>query len=96
MTVKIIEDFENKLIEKLLQKDQLIFNDLVQNMNELDVARYFIAMLYLSMKNKIEIITHASETEDDNLSNDVDSGNVSKKNRTLNSDTIIIIPKITS
>ena len=93
---KIIEDFENKLIEKLLQKDQLIFNDLVQNMNELDVARYFIAMLYLSMKNKIEIITHASETEDDNLSNDVDSGNVSTKNRTLNSDTIIIIPKFTS
>ncbi len=90
---KIIEDFENKLIEKLLLKDRLIFNELVQNMDELEVARYFIAMLYLSMKNKIEIITQAFENEDDPLSHDANSNISSENNRTLNSDTIIIIPK---
>jgi hypothetical protein len=48
------------------------------------------------MKNKIEIITQAPETKDDNLSKGEDSKNISGKNHTLNSDTIIIIPKINS
>jgi segregation and condensation protein A len=90
---KIIEDFEKKLIEKLLGRDKLIFNDLVQDMDELEVARYFIAMLYLSMKNKIEIITQATEYEDNGPSEDTFSNNTSEKNHILNSDTIIIIPK---
>lgn len=90
---KIIEDFENKLIEKLMQKDRLIFNDLVQNMNDLEVARYFIAMLYLSMKNKIEIITQPLEEEEDPKLKDADSNIFSKNNRTPNSDTIILISK---
>jgi len=89
---KIIEAFENKLVEKLLLKDRLIFNELVQDMNELEVARYFIAMLYLSMKNKIEIITQPFENEGDSLPHDADSNISSKNNPTLNSDTIIIIP----
>jgi segregation and condensation protein A len=77
----------------LLGRDKLIFNDLVQDMNELEVARYFIAMLYLSMKNKIEIITQATEYEDNGPSEDTFSNNASEKNHILNSDTIIIIPK---
>jgi hypothetical protein len=62
-------------------------------MDELEVARYFIAMLYLSMKNKIEIITQAFENEDDPLSHDANSNISSENNRPPNSDTIIIIPK---
>jgi hypothetical protein len=33
----------------------MVFNDFVENMNELEIARYFIAMLYLAMRGKIDI-----------------------------------------
>ncbi|HYP43051.1 MAG TPA: hypothetical protein VEQ18_03440, partial [Candidatus Nitrosocosmicus sp.] len=65
---KIIDDFENKLMEKLSQRKQLIFNDLVQDMNELEVARYFIAMLYLCMKGKIVIDTQSPDDINDQIS----------------------------
>lgn len=52
-------------------------------MNELEVARYFIAMLYLSMKNKIEIITQATEYEDNGPSEDTFSNNASEKTISL-------------
>jgi segregation and condensation protein A len=52
---KVIEEYELKLFEKLSVIKEMIFNDFVFDMNELDIARYFIAMLYLAMRNKIEI-----------------------------------------
>ena len=36
---------------------ELNFNEMVIGLDRIDIARYFIAMLYLSMKDKIEIIT---------------------------------------
>ncbi len=88
---KIIEDFENRLMEKLSQKHQLNFNELVKNMNELEVARYFIAMLYLCMKGKIEINTQPLDILDHNDSNgSVLQKTASEKQLTVGTDNIII------
>ncbi len=54
---KIIEDFENRIMKRLEHERELNFNELMIGLDRIDVARYFIAMLYLSMKNKIDIIT---------------------------------------
>ncbi|MER5175902.1 MAG: chromosome segregation protein ScpA [Candidatus Nitrosocosmicus sp.] len=52
---KIIEEYEFKLFEKIVIEREIVFNDFVIDMDELDMARYFIAMLYLAMKGKIDI-----------------------------------------
>jgi segregation and condensation protein A len=52
---KVIEEYEIKLLEKISIMKEIIFNDFVFNMSDLDIARYFIAMLYLAMKEKVEI-----------------------------------------
>lgn len=52
---RIIEEFEAKLMEKLKNKPSIEFNSMVMNMDSLDASRFFIAMLYLCMKNKIDI-----------------------------------------
>lgn len=52
---KVIEEYELKLFEKVSIKKEMVFNDFVFDMEELEIARYFIAMLYLAMKKKIEI-----------------------------------------
>jgi segregation and condensation protein A len=52
---KIIEEYQIKLYENIDRKKGMLFNDFVFDMNELDIARYFIAMLYLAMKQQIEI-----------------------------------------
>ena len=52
---KVIEEYEIKLLEKISTMKEIIFNDFVSSMSDLDIARYFIAMLYLAMKEKVEI-----------------------------------------
>lgn len=52
---KIIEEYEIKLFDYISERRGLIFNDFVFDMHDLDIARYFIAMLYLAMKQKIKI-----------------------------------------
>ena len=42
---------------RLQNKSELNFNEMMIGLDRIDIARYFIAMLYLSMKDKIEIIT---------------------------------------
>ncbi|MDN5844692.1 MAG: hypothetical protein L0H53_00285 [Candidatus Nitrosocosmicus sp.] len=54
---KIIDDFENRIMTRLRDKGELNFNEMMMGLDRIDIARYFIAMLYLSMKDKIEIIT---------------------------------------
>jgi segregation and condensation protein A len=54
---KIIEEFENRMMTRLRDKGDLNFNEMMIGLDRIDIARYFIAMLYLSMKDKIEIIT---------------------------------------
>ena len=52
---KVIEEYELKLFEKISVVKEMVFNDFVFDMEELEIARYFIAMLYLAMRKKIEI-----------------------------------------
>ncbi len=52
---KVIEEYESKLYDILVTERAVLFNDFVFKMNELEIARYFIAMLYLAMKGKIDI-----------------------------------------
>jgi segregation and condensation protein A len=54
---KIIEEFENRIMNRLEYERELNFNEMMIGLDRIDIARYFIAMLYLSMKDKIEIIT---------------------------------------
>jgi segregation and condensation protein A len=54
---KVIEDFENRLMTRLQNKSELNFNEMMIGLDRIEIARYFIAMLYLSMKDKINIIT---------------------------------------
>lgn len=88
---KIIDDFENKLMEKLSLRKQLIFNDLVRDMNELEVARYFIAMLYLCMKGKIVIDTQSSDVLNDQISDSFSSTSDSEEKQQFRDTDIIII-----
>ena len=52
---KVIEEYESKLFDKISNEKEMVFNDFVDNMSELEIARYFIAMLYLAMRGKIDI-----------------------------------------
>lgn len=58
---KIIEQFEMQLLSKLENNNQIEFNALVSELDSLETSRYFIAMLYLCMKNKIDIVTKPFE-----------------------------------
>ncbi len=49
---------------------EIIFNNFVLNMSDLDIARYFIAMLYLAMKGKIVISYEDSKEIDNNKRNE--------------------------
>ena len=93
---KVIEEFESKLTQRLLRDNQIIFNDLVKDMNELEAARYFIAMLYLCMKNKIEIITQTSESQKDRLHSESNLDSNKEKKIPTKTDSIIIVSKIIS
>ncbi len=76
---QIIEEYEIKLLEKIVIMKEIIFNNFVLNMSDLDIARYFIAMLYLAMKGKIEI-SYENPKEIDNKKYDdtVANGNEDK------------------
>jgi segregation and condensation protein A len=52
---KVIEEYEIRLYDILVVDKEILFNSFVKDMNSLEIARYFIAMLYLAMKGKIGI-----------------------------------------
>lgn len=52
---KIIQGYEDMIFDIVSADGVLLFKTLVQKMEPLEVARCFIAMLYLVMKRKIEI-----------------------------------------
>ena len=53
---KILEDHENYLLEVLEINKIIIFSNFVRRMESLEVVRFFISILHLAMKNKIELI----------------------------------------
>lgn len=60
---KIIEEFENRIMTRLQNERELNFNEMVIGLDRIDVARYFIAMLYLSTRDKINIITGFTDSK---------------------------------
>jgi segregation and condensation protein A len=61
---KIIEDYENMIYDIVAADGMLMFKTLVNKMEPVEIARCFIAMLYLAMKRKI-MLDYPQEDSDD-------------------------------
>lgn len=90
---RIIEEFEMKLLEKLEYNDRIKFNDLVRELDSLEASRYFIAMLYLCMKNKIDIITEPTNALRQNLFPSPLPSNIKYRGDNVDNEQIIITLK---
>lgn len=53
---KILEDHENHLLDALEINKIIIFSEFVRRMESIEVVRFFICILHLAMKNKIELL----------------------------------------
>ncbi len=60
---ELLEEYKSYIYERVKITGKLLFSDLMNNITPLDLARYFIALLYLAMNNKVEL----DEKEDDIL-----------------------------
>ncbi len=61
---KIIQDYENMIYDIVAADGMLMFKTLVNKMESIEIARCFIAMLYLAMKRKI-MLDYPQEDSDD-------------------------------
>jgi segregation and condensation protein A len=61
---KIIQDYENMIYDIVAADGMLMFKALVNKMEPVEIARCFIAMLYLAMKRKI-MLDYPQEDSDD-------------------------------
>jgi segregation and condensation protein A len=61
---KIIEDYEDMIYDIVTADGVLMFKALVAKMESVEMARCFIAMLYLAMKGKINLDYRQDESED--------------------------------
>jgi segregation and condensation protein A len=61
---KIIQDYENMIYDIVAADGMLMFKTLVNKMESVEIARCFIAMLYLAMKRKI-MLDYPQEDSDD-------------------------------
>lgn len=62
---KIIQDYEDMIYDIVAADGILFFKTLVNKMEPVEMARCFIAMLYLAMKSKIKVDHHPQEDSDD-------------------------------
>src|SRR5918994_631641 len=61
---KIIQDYEDMIYDIVAADGMLMFKTLVKKMEPVEIARCFIAMLYLAMKRKI-MLDYPQEDSDD-------------------------------
>jgi segregation and condensation protein A len=61
---KIIQDYEDMIYDIVTADGVLMFKALVAKMESVEMARCFIAMLYLAMKGKINLDYRQDESED--------------------------------
>ncbi len=61
---KIIQDYEDMIYDIVTADGILMFKTLVEKLEPIEIARCFIAMLYLAMKNKIKL-DYPEEDSDD-------------------------------
>jgi segregation and condensation protein A len=62
---KIIQDYEDMIYDIVAADGILLFKTLVNKTEPVEMARCFIAMLYLAMKSKIKLDQHPQEESDD-------------------------------
>jgi segregation and condensation protein A len=60
---ELLEEYKSYIYERVKMSGKLLFSEIMTNITPLDLARYFIALLYLAMSNKIEL----EEVENDIL-----------------------------
>jgi segregation and condensation protein A len=53
---KVLEEHEDFLIQTLEQTEFLLFSQFISKMENMEIARFFIALLHLAMKGKIELV----------------------------------------
>lgn len=53
---KILEEHEDYILNFLNTNEIIIFSKFVERMQPIEVARFFIALLHLAMKNEIELV----------------------------------------
>ena len=58
---QLLENYKRMLFEKLQRVKTLMFSKFIKNMEPIEVARYFVGMLYLAMHDKIDL----EQIEDD-------------------------------
>jgi segregation and condensation protein A len=61
---KIIQDYEGMIYDIVAADGILMFKRLVNKLEPVEMARYFIAMLYLAMKDKIKLDYPEEDSED--------------------------------
>ncbi|MEM2856607.1 MAG: hypothetical protein QW416_05860 [Candidatus Nitrosocaldaceae archaeon] len=52
---ELLEEYKDDILERIKVSHTLLFSEFVKGMDSIDSIRYFIAILYLAMHNKIEI-----------------------------------------
>ena len=62
---KIIQDYEDMIYDIVAADGILLFKTLVNKMEPVEMARCFIAMLYLAMKSKIKVDHYPQEDSED-------------------------------
>ncbi len=58
---QLLEKYKDMLFEKIQKAKTLMFSKFIKNMEPIEVARYFVSMLYLAMHSKIDL----EQIEDD-------------------------------
>ncbi|NOJ29625.1 MAG: chromosome segregation protein ScpA [Nitrososphaeraceae archaeon] len=53
---QILESYKSIVMDIIEADGYILFNDLVKNRNNLEIARFFLAILHLAMDQKIELI----------------------------------------
>ncbi len=53
---QVLETYEAIIIDIIGADGHILFNDLIKNRDNLEIARFFLAILHLAMKQKIELI----------------------------------------
>src|SRR5918995_6760490 len=62
---KIIQDYEDMIYDIVAADGILMFKTLINKLEPVEMARCFIAMLYLAMKSKIKVEHHPQEDSED-------------------------------
>ena len=61
---RIIQDYEDMIYDIVTADGMLMFKTLIEKMDPIEMARCFIAMLYLAMKNKINLDYPQADPDD--------------------------------